>query len=38
LEEAELQRAAAFGAEQYAAANGALKLEAEQFLPQIGGE
>ena len=29
LEEAELQRAAAFRAEQYAAANGALKLKAE---------
>jgi phage terminase small subunit len=29
LEEAELQRSAAFGAEQYAAANGALKLKAE---------
>jgi phage terminase small subunit len=29
LEEAELQRAAAFGAEQYAAANSALKLKAE---------
>jgi len=29
LEEAELQRAVAFGAEQYAAANGALKLKAE---------